>query len=162
MPALLALIPFKDWCYLGCVAALLIGFGAYTHHERAIGEAKIVAVDAAVTKKILAQTAAQTAELKAKATMAEQAYDKEHALIDNQSDPTPVRLCLNSHASRLSVPAPSAPDAGNGGTSTSTTPLQPLSTGDLGVAGPDIGHLLDLLARRGDTVSATLREYQSR
>ena len=45
MPALLALVPLKDWIYSGVIVALLAGFGWYTVHERHIGEAKIEASD---------------------------------------------------------------------------------------------------------------------
>src|ERR1700723_3265984 len=48
MPALLALVPVKDWIYAGIIASLLVAFGWYTLHERAIGEKKIEAADAKV------------------------------------------------------------------------------------------------------------------
>jgi hypothetical protein len=45
MIALLGLISTKDWVYLGVILSLLVGAGAYTVHERHVGEAKIVAAD---------------------------------------------------------------------------------------------------------------------
>jgi hypothetical protein len=48
MPALLALVPVKDWVYVGIIAGLLATFGWYTFHERAVGEKKIEAADAKV------------------------------------------------------------------------------------------------------------------
>jgi hypothetical protein len=45
MPALLALVPLKDWIYVGIIVTLLAAFGVYTVHERHIGEAKIEASD---------------------------------------------------------------------------------------------------------------------
>jgi len=166
MPALLALIPIKDWIYCGLLATLLIGFGAYTHHERVVGEAKVVAADAAATKKIVAQTAAQTAELKAKATMAEQAYDKEHTLIANQPVAQPVRLCVSTHTSGGVVPQTSGPKPGDASTGTDTSAFQSMSSRDSsggeGGAGPDIAKLLQALAESADQVSAVLREYQGR
>ena len=51
MLALLKLIPLKDWAYAGIIAALLIGFGVFVHHERNIGEQKIETADAALAAK---------------------------------------------------------------------------------------------------------------
>jgi hypothetical protein len=48
MIAFLKLIPLKDWLYGAAIATLLVGFGVYTHHERAVGEEKIKAADAKV------------------------------------------------------------------------------------------------------------------
>ena len=162
MPALLALIPAKDWLYGGVIVALLIGFGAYTHHERVVGEAKVVAADAAATAKVVAQTAAQTATLKARATMAEQAYDKEHTSIANQPSLEPVRLCINSHASRIVLSAGAAQVPGNAGTSPAAPGVQPVPAGDTSVPGPDISGMLQAFGSAADKVSAELREYQSR
>lgn len=46
MPAFLALIPVKDWVYAGLILTLLAGFGAYTIHERHVGEVKVEAANA--------------------------------------------------------------------------------------------------------------------
>jgi hypothetical protein len=48
MPALLALVPLKDWIYAGIIATLLVGFGVYTVHERHEGAHKIEIADAKV------------------------------------------------------------------------------------------------------------------
>lgn len=57
MGALLALIPTKDYIYAGLIAALLIAFGVYTHHERTIGADQVRVADAKLTA---AQTALAT------------------------------------------------------------------------------------------------------
>ena len=161
MGALLALIPSRDWFYGACLVAL----GILLIHERHEGAAHETAALAASTAKLSAQTAAQTAELKARATMAEQAYDKEIATLHNRPPvDQPVRLCLNS-GSRPVVPPASGKVAGNAGTSAAPGTIQQVPAGDSGVRpeqGPDLAELLDLLANRADTVSAELREYQSR
>jgi len=41
--ALLALVPIKDWVYVGVIVALLTAFGIYTVHERHEGEAHEIA-----------------------------------------------------------------------------------------------------------------------
>lgn len=51
MFALLKLIPLKDWAYAGIIAALLVGFGVFVHHERSIGEQKIETADAVLAAK---------------------------------------------------------------------------------------------------------------
>lgn len=43
MPAILSLVPLKDWIYGGIIVALLAGFGVYTVHERHLGAAHEVA-----------------------------------------------------------------------------------------------------------------------
>ena len=54
MPLILALlskISSKDWLYGGLIAALLIAFAWYSHHERVIGAQQEVTVVAAAEKK---------------------------------------------------------------------------------------------------------------
>jgi hypothetical protein len=155
----LALIPVKDWIYAGIIAALLAGFGWYTVHERNLGAAHEVAALKTSSDKLQQQTAVQTAELQAKATMAEQAYDKE---VNNlNSLPTPiVRLCNNATNSGRVVPKAGATIAGDGDTGPAAPGIQPVPSGNS--EGPDIGSMLSALAARADQVSATLREYQGR
>jgi hypothetical protein len=160
MPALLALIPTKDWIYCAIIVAGIV-FGIHVHNKLlAEGVAEQQAADAKAAATL-------TAELKAKATMAEQAYDKEkldNAAYRSANPVEPVRLCLStSHAGSVpkagQVPGTASPGAAG-------QPVQPVSSGDtsngLGGAGPDISNLLDLLAGRADQVSAELREYQTR
>ena len=69
---MLALIPLKDWIYLGVIVALLAAFGGYTVHERRAGAAhEITALQkssakltADADKKIATLTAAHAATLK--------------------------------------------------------------------------------------------------
>jgi hypothetical protein len=164
MPALLALIPAKDWFYGALIVGLLI-FGVHLHHKiLAEGIAKQQAADAQASAVLVKQTAAQTAELQAKATMAEQAYDKEIGTVINLPAPS-VRLCVYPHPGGSVVPQAGAAVGGNAGAGTAAGNLQPLPAGsDSGgaTAGPDIGNLLSILSLRADEVSATLREFQSR
>jgi len=160
MGALLALIPSKDWLYVAAISALLIGFGAYTIHERRAGAAHEAAALKASSLILEKQTADKTAELKAKADMAERAYDKEHALILNQPIDS-VRLCHSTNSSRI-VPKAGAVVAGNANSGSAAVGVQQVPSGDSSVAGPDIGPMLDALAAGADQVSAELREYQSR
>src|SRR5580658_900 len=96
----LALIPVKDWIYLGVIAAIFAG-GIYIHHKLITeGIAEQRAADDKASATLVADTAKQTAALQVKASMAEQAFNKEHD--DNQtfrdSHPLqPVRLCRASN-----------------------------------------------------------------
>jgi hypothetical protein len=159
MPALLALIPIKDWIYGGLIV-LLISFGVYErHHLIAEGQQHELAALKLSSDKLQKQTAAQTAELQAKATMAEQAYDKEVNNLNNL--PTPiVRLCNNATNSGRVVPKASSTIAGDGDTGPAASGVQSVPAGNS--EGPDIGPMLSALAARADQVSATLREYQGR
>jgi hypothetical protein len=51
MPALLALIPSKDWVYAGIIAAMLALFGWYTVHERSVEHAKDIAAAVKIVAK---------------------------------------------------------------------------------------------------------------
>lgn len=162
---LLSLIPIKDWVYGGLIVALLIGFGVYTKHERNVGAAHEVAALKASSDKLERETAAQTADLKARAAMAEQTHAKEILALSNRAPVEPVRLCLDSN-SRPVVPKGSAAHSGNESASAPATVVQRVPSGDPGsregAAGPDISGMLEALAASADTVSATLREFQSR
>jgi hypothetical protein len=160
MGALLALIPGKDLVY-GAVIICLITLGLYErHHLIAEGQQHELAALQASSAKLQKETDKQTADLKARATMAEQAYDKEQLLIANQPIDS-VRLCVNPH-SRIIV-SPSGPQvAGNVSAGSSPGNVQQVPAGDSSIPGPDIGGMLDALAKSADQVSATLREFQSR
>ena len=165
MPALLALIPLKDWVYSGLII-LLIGFGVYErHHLIAEGQQHELAALKLSSDRLQKQTAIQTAELQAKATMAEQAYDKEIASLNNQPPSQSVRLCLNSAPRGSVVSQASGQVTGNASAGSAAASVQRVPSGDSSNGprtGPDIGNLLGLLASRADEVSATLREYQNR
>ncbi len=169
MGALLALITAKDWVY-GALIALIVGGGLYWHHaiiEKGIADQ--VAADNRATALLKAETAKETADLKARADMAERAYEKEagdNANYRSQHPVGPVRLCSDSaHGSGPVLPEGGTANTGNAPTGPSPGPVQPLPSGNSGFragAGPDIANLLDLLAARADETSATLREYQAR
>ena len=156
MGALLALVPSRDWFY----GALIVALGITLVYERHEGKVHELAAIQASSQKLIAQTAAQTAELKAKATMAEQAYDKEVNSLGNVP-PINVRVCRYAGSGAV-VPSSGAAQPGATPTSAGASPLQSLPAGDPSSAGPDIGGMLGALAASADQVSATLREFQSR
>ena len=154
------MIPSTDLVYCAILLAVIAGFGAYTVHERHLGAAHETAALKVSSDKLIAQTAKQTADLQARANMAEQAYEKEHLLTVNQPVPV-VRVCHNANSgSVVSNAGPAKP--GNEGAGPAAGSVQPMPSGDSSVAGPDIGGMLSALAASADQISATLREFQSR
>ena len=165
MPALLALIPTKDWLYGGAVI-LLILVGLHEHHKiLAEGIAEQKAADDKATAVLVAASAKQTAELQAKATMAEQAYDKEVNSLTSLPVPS-VRLCIYPHAGSGVLSQAGTLKPGAQSTGAPTGNIQSVPSGNpgsgSGAAGPDIGGMLSILSLRADEVSAALREFQSR
>jgi len=165
MPALLALIPTKDWLWAGAVV-LLIVFGLHEHHKiLAEGIAEQKAADAQAAVILEKQTADKTAELQARATMAEQAYDKEVNSLSSVPVPV-VRLCVYPHSSGPVVSQAGGAQSGAQGASATAGNVQSVPSGNSGsgsgAAGRDIGPLLGALARAADRSDAALREYQSR
>jgi hypothetical protein len=135
---------------IALVAVLLGAFGVYTYRERNIGkETELTALKVSSDKL--------AADLRARATTAEQAYDKEVAASANLPPVQPVRLCVNAN----SRPAKGAKQPGNAASAAAGN-IQPVPAGNTSVPGPDIGPLLDLFAKRADQINAELREYQRR
>jgi hypothetical protein len=165
MGALLALIPSRDWLWAAALVALGL-LGLHVHHKLlAEGIAEQQAADDKEKATLVAQTAKQTAELQAKATMAEQAYDKEHQAILDQPSLPAVRLCGNPHPGSVVVSKTGAANQGNAASGAATGDLQPMPAGSNSVGSeqnPDISDLLSLLAQHADDYSAELREYQAR
>jgi hypothetical protein len=166
MPALLALIPTKDWVYGGLIVAILIG-GTWYHHKLITeGVEKQKAADAIERKNLEADTAKLTAQLQARATTAEQAYDKEHNANLEFKPTNPVRLCIATNGSGKILPKTGGTNPGNESTGAATANVPEVPSGNTsggsGTAGPDISGMLSILATRADDVSAVLREFQSR
>ena len=165
MTALLALIPTKDKVW-GVILIALVIIGFHVHNKLiAEGIAKQKAADDAATLVLTTKTAKETAELKARATRAEQAYDKEVNSVDTLPAPS-VRLCVYPHASGSVVSQTGAAQPGTQNASAGSGAIQPVPSGNSGsgggVAGPDIGTLLSALSRAADRESAVVREFQAR
>ena len=164
MGALLALIPGKDLVY-GALIVTLIAFGAYErHHLIAEGQQHELAALKLSSDRLQKKTDQQTAELQAKATMAERAYDKEHALVANQPIDS-VRLCLSANRSRV-VSQAGTLKSGAQSAGAAAGNIQSMPSGDSGsgpgVSGPDVGQLLSALSAAADRESAVVREFQNR
>lgn len=158
-----------QWALELIVVGAIAGGIWYWHHEAIEqGIADQRAADALATQALEKDTAKQTAALQARATTAEQAYDKERSDHQNYIDshpPLPVRLCIANHSGAL-VPPSGTLKPGATDTSAGTAGVQSVpggdSSGGAGTAGPDISAMLSALGTAADTVSATLREFQQR
>lgn len=73
------LIPIRDWIYLGVFVALIGAFAYYTHHERVVGEQKIVAADAIAVKKQAAAVAKVESNASVAISSALSAYNAQRA-----------------------------------------------------------------------------------
>jgi hypothetical protein len=155
----------KDYLYISLIIIIVAG-GVWYHHKLITeGVAQQKASDEKATATLLASTAKQTQALQVRATTAEQAYEKEVAA--NAGQPViPVRLCSNATPRGQLVPKAGAANPGDASARASATAIPNVPHGNSGSgsgnAGPDIGALLETLAKRCDDVSAELREYQSR
>jgi hypothetical protein len=156
MPFALLFAKFKDYVYLGAIVALLIGFGLFVHHERAVGEAKVIAAD---------QKAAVIAEqrdtaLTAASTLADNISEGKYETIIQAPAvriPAPVGLCRSAASS--SVPSAAAGNEGGSNTavngSTDTGSLSALS--DFATAIVKIGVDADAQIAELQSENATLR-----
>lgn len=161
---LLSLIPFRDWCYLAAIIALLVGFGIFVHHERFIGEQKILAADA---KTVAIQTkhdedvqnAAKTASQEALA-----AYVAAHAV------PTlpPAHLVCRRPASNSGA---MSGDGGSAKGSDANNTAAPVSTGTseqgfdpgpgVSAVAADADEEIFELRRQNTLLQALIRSYQA-
>lgn len=86
MFALLKLIPLREWAYIGCIVALLLGAWWFVAHERGIGKAECEAAvakaqaqadaKAEALQKRLDELAAEDAGLRAAATAVPAPYSR--------------------------------------------------------------------------------------
>ncbi len=107
MFALLKFVPLKDWLYGAMIVALLAAFGAYTVHERHIGEAKIEKKDAALRAAATALNAASERLAEIKEIDVGHTYEK--IILQSPIANAPGLVCVNS------APAAEQPQTANGG-----------------------------------------------
>jgi hypothetical protein len=167
MLALLSWTKLPQWALeLILVAAVAGGVWYWQHHLIAEGIAEQKATDAIERRNLEADTAKLTAELQAKATTAEQAYDKEHAANLELKPIGSVRLCVATNNSGKILPKTGGTNPGNDSARAATPNVSEVPSGNNsggpGAAGPDISGMLKIFAARADDVSAVLREFQNR
>jgi hypothetical protein len=137
----------------------------FCEHLIAVGVQKQKDADAKAYAQLVIDNAKEQGRLKALADTANENYQQESQQLDAYRAAQPVhgRLCVDKGGSSVSTAATT--HRGDEASGARTATVQPVSAGDPAFGGrgySDIRHLLDLLAGRGDQVSSTLREYQSR
>ncbi|HXE08332.1 MAG TPA: hypothetical protein VN612_10570 [Acidobacteriaceae bacterium] len=153
--ALLAFIHARKWLVeLILFAALAAGIAWFCHHLIGVGVQRQKDDDAR-------ELEAQRKELTAKAETASHAHDKELLELTSYVNSHPLHGSL---CQRPRVPAAGSAVSFNAGAGAATWDLLPVPSGDhrSDAGEPDQLHMLDLLGRRADEVSAGLREWQGR
>ena len=152
MFALFALLPGKDWLYLTAIAALLCGFGYYTHKERVYGAAHEIALmqgssaqlEAANASKLSKLAAADAAKLAAIETSHAQALAASNA----STAALAVRLRNAESAARRSaaVSGNTAAASGPDGAASVPSGLDEAVAGVVTAAGADAQQVIALQA----------------
>lgn len=150
------------------IAGLAGGFWWYHHHVFVQGIAAQQAADDKAAAPLLAQAKAETQAEKKRADLAEESYREEAAAAAAAAARPvgPVRLCLDAHVGRPSLPEAAAADTGARGASAAAGRVPLVPRGDPSLRqdrpGPDLEQLLGAWAHAADKVSATLRECKAR
>jgi len=141
---------------------LLIAFGLFVHHERAVGEQKIEASDikalAAAKKQADAETALnleRAAKADAGAASAQKAVDDYRTSHPEQ----PVRLCLTTNSGQPGVPKASPPNGSPPSAGPGPAAVREVQSGD---PGPDIGPGLDALVQAAGRLAVVYSNRQQR
>lgn len=159
-------ITSRKWLMELILLALIAGAVWWLcEHLISVGVQRQKDADAKAYAQLLIDKAKEEGRLQARADQAEATYAKEHQdLVDYRaSQPLHGGLCHDPR--RSSVPEAPVTHSGDEAARTGTATVQPVLAGDPEIGGradPDVRHLLDVLAGRGDQVSAALREYQRR
>jgi hypothetical protein len=163
--AALESITSRKWLVELIVVVLVAGaVWWFCEHLIHVGVQKQKDADAKAYAQLLIDKAKEEGRLQALADQAEHAHDEELTQLRTYRNSQPLHGSL-----RINCPAslPSAAGAHNGDDEarSAAAAIQSLPARSAGSSGPgsaDVLHLLDILAGRADTVSATLREYQLR
>lgn len=146
MLALLKLVPLKDWLYCALLVFVLICVGLYTHHERAVGAAKLTAAAqrAVIAQKIETEKVIKNANLQIQA-----AALAAHAAVAAPPIDSPHVWVQKCPANRpRTVPADSRPQS-----------IVHAPAADTGSHPIDVGPGLDTIGRDADAEIVYLQSY---
>lgn len=154
------LAPYETYIWAGLAVLMAVGFAAFIHHERLIGEQKVIAADAAARAVLEAKVQKQQADLQTKADAAEKARVATQKTLDDymSAHPVgPVLVCSNARSSGSGVPETTVPTARPGGTGPG-----PLAVSEVPERGAtrDIGPALDTIVRAASAMGGLYRETQ--
>jgi hypothetical protein len=163
--AALDAITSRKWLMELIVAALVaLAVWWFCEHLISVGVQKQKDADAKAYAQLVIAKAKEEGRLQALADKAEHAHDEELTQLRTYRDSQPLHGSLRIHCP-ASVSSAASTDRGDDEARSAAAAIQSLPAGSTGASGPgsaDVLHLLDILAGRADTVSATLREYQLR
>lgn len=152
------LAPYETYIWAALAVAMAIGFAAFTHHERAIGEQRVVAADAAAVAREHARAVKDQAAIQAKADAAERDRVTTQKALDDYMSAHPIGsvfVCSNPRRSGpIRLPEAPAAHAGDAVSGAGPNPVPTVSTGI------DIGPDLSTLVRAAGTVATLYRQYQ--
>lgn len=156
------LAPYEPYLWAGLAVVLVIGFGVFVHHERVIGEQKIIAADAKAEAKWKDKLAKIQATLQAKADKAEKDRDATQKTLDDYMFAHPVGsvwVCGPPVNSGRGLPKVTRPDPGHADSQPGPSPGGEVPGGSQ-VAATDIGPELDTIVRSFGTMAGLYQEYQ--
>lgn len=149
------LAPYETYLWAGLAVALTIAGAYFVHHERAIGEQKVLAADAAARAALDAKVKQQTQALQAKADALENARVATQKTLDDYMSAHPVGavvMCGNARSGGTGVSKASGSTNGSS-TGSDVVPEVP------GRSAPrDIGPALDTIVRAASALAGYYSE----
>lgn len=154
------LAPYETYLWAALAVALTIAGAYFVHHERVIGEQKVIAADAAAQVKIAALVKTQEIALQVEADKAESYRDaSQKAVNDYMSahDVGSVLVCDNPRRGSSGLSKAAAPVAGsvNPGAGPAPVPEVPGRS-----ASRDIGPALDTIVRAAAAMDGLYQQTQ--
>jgi hypothetical protein len=151
------LAPYETYLWAALAVLMAVGFAAYNHHERAIGEQKVLAADSAARAAAEAQVKKIRDDLQAKADTAEKKRVATQKALDDYMSAHPVGTVLVCSNSRSGNPRVSAPSS-----AAVSSPSGPVAIPEVpGRSAPrDIGPALDTIVRAASAMAGFYGETQ--
>lgn len=155
------LAPYETYLWAALAVALMVSGLYFVHHERVIGEEKVIAADARARATLEAKVAKQTAALQAKADQAEKDRVATQKSLDDYMSAHPigaVLVCGDPRRGSAGVQKAPAPAASTGGPSPGPAVVPEVP----GRSAPrDIGPALDTLVRAAGAMAGLYSETQA-
>jgi hypothetical protein len=152
------LAPYETFIWAGLAVLMAVGFAVFVHHERVVGEQKVIAADAAAVAREHAKSILEQQAIQAKADAAEKVRDATQKTLDDYMSAHPVGsvfVCNKPHDSGpTGLPEVSSSNPGDAVSGAGPDPVSAVPSG------VDIGPDLSTLVRAAGTVATLYRQYQ--
>lgn len=153
------LAPYETYIWAAIAVLMSVGFALFIHHERVIGEQKVIAADAKAKATLDAKVAQQTKALQDKADASENARVATQKALDDYMSAHPVGtvlVCSNTRSGGAGVPqAPNPPTDVRVTPGPAVVPEVPGRS-----TARDIGPALDTIVRAAGAMAGLYRETQ--